>query len=109
MADELETSGGRAEVAVTMSYRVRGMSRPFYTQRKLVARKESAGWRVSRDVARREPLPWEVASFKVTRVPHVVLLTPPGVDVAPLRSGLAEAYREIRRDLPAATSRAACS
>ena len=30
-----------------------------------------------------------------------MLLTPPGVAVAPLRSGLAEAYREIRRDLPA--------
>ena len=33
-------------------------------------------------------------------MPHVVLLTPPGVDVAPLRSGLARAYREIRRALP---------
>ena len=84
-----------------MSYRVRGMSRPFVTQRNVVARKESAGWRVSRDVARHEPLPWEVAAFKATRVPHVVLLTPPGVAVGPLRSGLAEAYREIRRDLPA--------
>ena len=100
-ADKLETSGSRAEAIVAMSYRVRGMSRPFYTERKLVARKESVGWRVSRDAARHEPLPWEVAAFKATRVPHVVLLTPPGVAVAPLRSGLAEAYREIRRDLPA--------
>jgi hypothetical protein len=101
VADELETAGGRAKASVTMSYRVRGMSRPFYTERKLVARKESAGWRVSRDAPRHEPLPWEVAPFRATRTPHVVLLTPPGVDVAPLRSGLAEAYREIRRDLPA--------
>ena len=101
VSDELETSGDRAEAVVAMSYRVRGMSRPFYTQRKLVARKESVGWRVSRDVARQEPLPWEVASFEATRLPHVVLLTPPGVAVAPLRSGLAQAYREIRRDLPA--------
>ena len=100
-ADDLERSGGRAEAKVVMSYRVRGMSRPFYTQRKLVLHKESVGWRVKRDVARHEPLPWEVAAFKATRVPHVVLLTPPGVDVAALRSGLAEAYREIRRDLPA--------
>ena len=87
-------------MAVAMSYRVRGMNRPFLTLRRVSARKTSAGWRISGDVARREPLPWEVASFKATRVPHVVLLTPPGVDVAPLRSGLARAYREIRRDLP---------
>jgi hypothetical protein len=54
-----------------------------------------------RDVPRAEPLPWEVAPFEVTRAPHVVLLTPPGVDPAPLRDGLVQAYREIRRDLPA--------
>ncbi len=101
VADELETSDDRAELAVTMSYRVRGMSRPFYTERKLVARKEPAGWRVTRDVARHEPLPWDVAAFKATRVPHVVLLTPPGVDAGPLSEGLADAYREIRRNLPA--------
>ena len=101
VADELETSGDEARLAVTMSYRVRGMSRAFLTPRRMIARKTSGGWRVSRDVARREPLPWEIASFTVTRVPHVVLLTPPGVDVAPLRSGLAAAYSEIRRDLPA--------
>ena len=89
------TTGPRP--AVTMSYRVRGMSRPFYTERKLVARKEPAGWRVTRDVARHEPLPWDVASFKATRVPHVVLLTPPGVDAAPLRDGLADA---LPRDPP---------
>ena len=92
--------GDRGRIAVAMSYRVRGMNRPFLTLRRVSARKTSAGWRISGDVARREPLPWEVASFKATRVPHVVLLTPPGVDVAPLRSGLARAYREIRRDLP---------
>jgi hypothetical protein len=101
VADDLETSGDRAEATVTMSYRVRGMSRPFYTERRLVARKEPAGWRVTRDVARHEPLPWDVASFKATRVPHVVLLTSPGVEVGPLRDGLSAAYREIRRNLPA--------
>jgi hypothetical protein len=101
VADEIETSGDRARLAVTMSYRVRGMSRAFLTARRMITRKTSAGWRVSRDIARREPLPWEIASFTVTHVPHVVLLTPPGVDVAPLRSGLAAAYGEIRRELPA--------
>jgi hypothetical protein len=101
VADDLQTSGARAEASVTMSYRVRGMSRTFHTERKLVARKESVGWRVTRDVARHEPLPWDVASFKATRLPHVVLLTPPGVEVGPLRDGLADAYREIRRNLPA--------
>ncbi len=98
--EQLDTSGDHGRLAVAMSYRVRGMNRPALTQRRVSARKTSAGWRISGDVARREPLPWEVASFKATRVPHVVLLTPPGVDVAPLRSGLARAYREIRRDLP---------
>ena len=101
VADELETSGARGEALVTMSYRVRGVRRPFFTVRKLEVRKESAGWRVSRDVARAESLPWEVAAFEVTRAPHVVLLTDPGVDAAPLRDGLEQAYREIRRNLPA--------
>ena len=101
VADELETSGARGEAIVTMSYRVRGVRRPFFTTRKLVVRKEPVGWRVSRDVARAESLPWEVAAFEVTRAPHVVLLTDPAVDAAPLRDGLEQAYREIRRNLPA--------
>lgn len=99
--DDLQTSGNRAKLTVRMSYRVRGLGRTFRTARRLSARKSSAGWRVTRDVARGEPLPWEVAAFKVTRAPHIVLLTPPGVAVAPLRTGLVAAYREIRRDLPA--------
>jgi len=101
VAHDLQTSGGRAEAKVTLSYRVRGMKRPFYAERRLVARKESVGWRVTSDSARREALPWEVASFATTRAPHVVLLAAPGVDAAPLRTGLAAAYREIERDLPA--------
>jgi hypothetical protein len=101
VADDVQTSGNRAKLTVTMSYRVRGLSRRFRTGRRLTARKSSAGWRITRDVARGEPLPWEVAAFKVTRAPHVVLFTPPGVEVAPLRTGLVAAYREIRRDLPA--------
>jgi hypothetical protein len=99
--DELQTAGNRATLIATMSYRVRGMSRTFRIGRRLAARKSPHGWRITSDRARREPLPWEVAPFEVTRAPHIVLLTPPGVDVAPLRSGLVAAYREIRRDLPA--------
>jgi hypothetical protein len=99
--DDLQTDGDRARLTATMSYGVRGMNRRFRTGRRLTASKASGGWRITRDVARGEPLPWEIAPFKVTRAPHVVLLTPPGVDVAPLRSGLVAAYREIRRDLPA--------
>ena len=101
VSDELETTGNRARIALTLSYRMRGMSRPFLTARRLVARRTSAGWRVSRDVARNEPLPWEVAAYGSTRTPHVVLLTPPGVDAAALRSGLADAYRELSSALPA--------
>jgi hypothetical protein len=101
VADELETDGGRGEALVTMSYRVRGMRRPFYTRRELVLRKRSVGWRVSRDKPRAESLPWEVAAFEVTRAPHVILLADPSVDPAPLRAGLVRAYREIRRNLPA--------
>ena len=55
---------------------------------------------MSSDVARRERLPWEVAAFRATRTSHVVLLTPPGVDPAPLRAGLDDAYRALGRELP---------
>jgi hypothetical protein len=84
-----------------MYYRVRGMNRTFRSSRRLTARKSDGRWRITREVARGGPLPWEVAAFDVTRAPHVVLFTAPGVDAAPLRSGLVAAYRQIRRDLPA--------
>ena len=100
VADELQTSGNRASVAVTLSYRVRGMKRPFRTPRRVRARRTADGWRVTRDKPRREPLPWEVAAFRAIRSRHVVLLAPRGIDAAPLRSGLERAYRDIRRDLP---------
>ena len=100
VSDELDITGDHAQIALTLSYRVRGMSRPFLTARSLTARRTSAGWRVSRDAARREPLPWEVAPFKATRAPHLVLLSPPGVDAARLRSGLSGAYRELESALP---------
>src|SRR5215207_1286468 len=99
-ADELQTSGDRASVAVALSYRVRGMKRPFRTLRRVIARRTGDRWLVTRDKPRAEPLPWEVAGFRAFRTPHVVLLAPRGMDVGPLRSGLEEAYREIRRDLP---------
>ena len=101
VADDLETSGGRAKAKVNMSYRVRGMRRPVLTAREIVLRHGSAGWRVERDAPRREPLPWEIGDFNLTRAPHVVLLTPPGVHAERLSRGLAAAYRSIRRDLPA--------
>jgi hypothetical protein len=97
----VETSGHDARATVTMTYRVRGVRRPFYTTRRVTAHNESAGWRVTSDAPRGQALPWEVAAFKATRSAHVVLLGPPGIDAAPLLSGLNAAYREIRRDLPA--------
>jgi hypothetical protein len=100
VADELQTSGDRASVAVTLSYRVRGMKRPFRTQRRVTARRTGGSWRVTRDKPRSEPLPWEVHPFRAMRSRHVVLLAPRGMAAAPLRSGLERAYREIRRDLP---------
>jgi len=100
VSDELDITGDDARIAQTLSYRVRGMSRPFLTARRLTARRTSAGWRVTRDAARREPLPWEVAPFKATRANHLVLLSPPGVDAARLRSGLSGAYRELESALP---------
>jgi hypothetical protein len=98
--EDVQTTGHRAKIAATMSYRVRGMRRPFLTARRILARKESVGWRVTSDKPRSEPLPWEVHPFRATRSRHVVLLAPSGMDAAPLRSGLERAYREIRRDLP---------
>jgi hypothetical protein len=98
---EMQTSGDRATAKVLLSYRVRGMSRPFRTIRRITARKTGEEeWRVTSDRPRREPLPWEVAPFRAVRTRHVVLLVAPGVDAGPLRSGLEDAYREIRRDLP---------
>jgi hypothetical protein len=98
--DEVQTSGDRAKLEVTLSYRVRGMKRPFRTPRKLTMRRGAGGWRVTSDRPRREPLPWEVAPFAAHRTRHIVLLAPRGTDTGPLRSGLERAYREIRRDLP---------
>ena len=98
--DELTTSGRRAKVAAVLSYRVRGMSRPFRTPRRIEAVKAGDGWRITSDRPRAEPLPWEIAAFRVVRSRHVVLLVAPGVDAAPLRAGLERAYRSIRRDLP---------
>ena len=85
-----------------MSYRVRGMQRPFLTARRVIVAQDRrpAGGSAATSRAR-EPLPWEVAAFKATRAPHVVLLTPPRRRRRPLRAGLERAYREIRRDLPA--------
>jgi hypothetical protein len=99
-SDAPEITGDRARIALTLSYRLRGMRRPFLTTRDLTARRTPAGWRVSSDRARREPLPWEVAAFRSTRARHVVLLTAPGVDPAPLRSRLGDAYRALARALP---------
>ena len=98
--EELQTDGDRATAKVMLSYRVRGMSRPFRTMRGVKARKSGGDWRVTSDRPRREPLPWEVAPFRAVRSRHVVLLAAPGVDAGRLRSGLEAAYREIRRDLP---------
>jgi hypothetical protein len=100
VADELQTSGDRAKLAVTLSYRVRGMKRPFRTPRRLTLRRSADGWRVTSDRPRREPLPWEVAAFEAHRTRHVVLLAPRGMDTGALGDGLEAAYREIRRDLP---------
>ena len=100
VADQLQTAGDRAKAHVTLSYRVRGMKRPFRTPRVVTARRTGDGWRVTRDRPRREPLPWEVAPFTAHRSRHIVLLAPRGMDTGPLRSGLERAYAEIRRDLP---------
>src|SRR5215218_10558484 len=83
-ADELQTSGDRANVSVSLSYRVRGMKRPFRTLRRMLARRTGDGWRVTRDRPKAEPLPWEVDAFRAIRTPHVVLLAPPGLDPGPL-------------------------
>jgi hypothetical protein len=95
--DDLQIDGAAATARVGMSYRVRGMPRPFVTPRKLTLRRESVGWRVAADKPAGEPLPWEIAAFRATRTPHVVLLTPPGVGSGALRRGLERAYREVSR------------
>jgi hypothetical protein len=97
---EMQTRGDRARVSVRMSYSVSGMRRPFRTPRRVELRRTGDGWRVARDVPAKEPLPWEVDSFRVSRAPHVVLLTPRGVDPQQLLPGLTRAYRDIARDLP---------
>jgi hypothetical protein len=99
-AHELQTAGDRARAHVTLSYRVRGMKRPFRTTRQLTMRRGAEGWRVTSDRPRREPLPWEVAPFAAHRTRHVVLLAPRGMEIRPLQTGLERAYGEIRRDLP---------
>ena len=70
--------GDSATARVTMSYAVAGMSRPFQTNRRLTLRRTGDGWPVAKDARRAEPLPWEVAAFRVTRTRHVVLLDAAG-------------------------------
>ena len=99
--EELQTDGNRATVKVMLSYRVRGMSRPFRTVRRVTARK--SGGRVARHERPSAPRSRSRGRSRRSarvRTRHVVLLAAPGVDTAPLRAGLEEAYREIRRDLP---------
>ena len=98
--EAVETGGDRARVVYALSYALRGTEQPYRTGRRLTATKTPDGWRVARDVPRREPLPWEVAAFRVTRAPRVVLLTPSGVDAGPLAAGLSSAYRAVARALP---------
>ena len=93
-----------------MSYRVRGMPPPVPDRRAgSTLRHDGDGWRIATDAPRREPLPWEVAAFRATRTPHVVLLTPPGVDPGDAASrAWNEAYRDIARDLPSRDLPGAC-
>jgi hypothetical protein len=90
----------RATVKGRLSYRVRGLDRPFTTARRIEARKRDGRWLVVSDRPRRELLPWEVAAFRALRTRHVVLLAAEGIATGELRSGLERAYRKIRRDLP---------
>ena len=98
---DLQISGDTATIGAGMSYRVKGASRPFLTSRKISARKTADGWKITRDAAPRDALPWEVERFTSTVGERVVLLTPPGVESGTLLPGLESAYRKIARDLPA--------
>jgi hypothetical protein len=89
-----------ATVKGRLSYRVRGLDRPFTTARVVKVRKRDGRWLVASDRPRRELLPWEAGSFRAVRTPHVVLLAADGVPTGELRGGLERAYRRIRRDLP---------
>ncbi len=99
--EDMVTTRKTATVKGRLTYRVRGLERPFRTARRITARKTRRGWRVTADRPRRELLPWEVAPFRAVRTRHVVLLAAEGVAVdSDLRGGLERAYRRIRRDLP---------
>jgi hypothetical protein len=99
-ADELQTTGRTATAVAVLSYRLRGIERPFRVARRIKARRTGDGWRISRDAPRHDSAPWEAGAYVGTRSRHVVLLTPKGFDPAQLRPGLEQAYRDIRRDLP---------
>ncbi len=99
-AEDTITTRKTATVKGRLSYRVRGLERPFRTARRITARRTGDGWKVTSDRPRRELLPWEVAPFRAERTRHVVLLAVPGLDTGELRGGLERAYRRIRRDLP---------
>jgi hypothetical protein len=99
VADDLQTDGDRAKAVVTMSYRIRGLRRPFVTERKLVVRQRSVGWRVVRDAARREPLPSRTSSCSPRRA-------------STSRRCATDSPRRTARSAatcPPATCRAACS
>lgn len=98
---DVQIAGGRATMRAGMAYRIKGASRPFLTSRKVVAQKAASGWKVVRDVPRRDALPWEVQRYTATTGRNIVLLTPPGLEPRTLMPGLQSAYGRIARALPA--------
>lgn len=99
-----------ATVKGALSYRIRGLERPFHTARRVKARKTGRGWRVVSDRPRSERVPWEVDAFRRVRTRHVVLLAARGVATGELRPGLERAPTAASAaTCRGASSRAACS
>jgi hypothetical protein len=92
--------GDVARLRVVLVYRFRGVAARFAGERTVRARRTRSGWRVTAVAGRRARAPWEVAAFRTVRAPHVLLLAPPGLDVAPLAQDLAAAYRGMAARLP---------
>jgi hypothetical protein len=80
----LDLVGRRAELRVRSSHRLRGVAGRFAADRRIVAVRTRAGWRVRAETSRRERHPWELGRFEASRTPHFLVHAPAGV---PTRAG----------------------
>jgi hypothetical protein len=91
--------GRRATLGVRITYSVRGIRGEYSADRRVVATRRGERWRVRREGARRERLPWEVGAYATTRTRHFVVMAPADAELGVLPEVLETAYAAISQRL----------